>query len=184
MFYFLRQNLFEPLNVIEYSLPESEKDISIWLRGLEIQRIANPMVITFGVNGGSEFADFFDVSVPLMSSRLIEKLENLDVKNFQKFDVHFHKTSTGEIFNSHKSVNFLSVNDCVDLKNSEHRLRFGKPYFTGKITIDADKVGSQDVFRLKYGPSFLVITQKLAQELMKCNYKALLIQPTEKYSGV
>jgi hypothetical protein len=183
MFYFLRQNLFEPLDIFDYEVPKSEKDISLWLRGERIDKKIERLVCPILENTGSEFADFFDVAIPIMSKKLIVQLNELGVTNFDKTEVVFKNKITGEEFIDYSAVNFIGSYACVDLNNSVHRMRFGKPYFTGSMVIDPKKVGDLEIFRLKVGPSFLVVTERIAKSLSKQSYRALLIQPISQYSG-
>ena len=68
------------------------------------------------------------------------------------------RLDTGEEFESYSAINVIGCVDAVQMGTSQHRLRFGKPYFTGPITIDPGKSQNLLAFRLVKGPGFIVMS--------------------------
>jgi hypothetical protein len=91
---------------------------------------------------------------------------------------------TGETRDGYAAVNLYGCVDAVDLEASPHRLRFGAPHFTGKVLIDPVKVGDWQAFRLPYGESLIVVTQRIADALRPQKLASVLFQPTTAYKGV
>ncbi|HMX43378.1 MAG TPA: hypothetical protein PKB12_06680 [Elusimicrobiota bacterium] len=183
MYYFVRQNLFETLNIIDFNPPASEVTISDWVNVDATVNPAAPLVCELLPEYGSEFADYFDVTLPVMSRRLIAFLKQLGVDNFQQYPVVFKHPTTGREYRDHSAVKFSGVYDAIDRERSEKKIDFGEVCFEGSIVIDPKRVGELSVFRLKDGPNFLVATERVANALKTQNFKALLLQPTEEYSG-
>ena len=184
MYYFLRQNIFKPFNIIEFTTPASEDTISLWIEGKELQAPRSPLLCMLNSKPNAQFGDYFDTTIPIMSHRLIAHLENLGVCNFDQFPVVFKSPITGEEFNTHSAVYFKGIYDAIDLTQSTYKLRFGKPYFSGQIILDPAKVGELAAFRLATGPGFLVVIDSIAKALEATKYKATLLQPTHDYEGM
>jgi hypothetical protein len=183
MYYFLRQNLFEENEVIEISGHSDETGQFIWTSGVKFDKPLPKQILMLDPEYGNVMADFFDTTVPVMSERLIRCLHELGVDNFDTYAISLERMDDKQRFEGYSAVNFLGAVDAVDLSNSEHRLRFGKPYFTGRIAIDPGKVNGLQAFRLQKGPGFLVVTERVAEALKARNFVAVLLQPTTDYAG-
>ncbi len=117
-----------------------------------------------------------------MSVKLLTFLEDLGINNIDRYPVTLNDKD-----NKHQgffAVNVIGSIDAVDLENSEYRLRLKRPYFTGRIVIDDTKVNGARFFRLSQGPGFIVVSREIAEELMKHEWSALLLQATEKYDSI
>ncbi len=182
MYYFLRQNLFQNLNMIDFVPPVEIESVSAWVEGRTLVMPSRPLVCTLLPEYGSQFPDFFDTTLPVMSNRLIRDLQNLGVSNLEQCSIIFRNVETSEEYNDHSLVNFIGTYDAIDLAKTKHRKRFNKPYFEGPIYLDPKKIGPLEAFRLSCGPTQLVVSERIATELKKGNYRALSIQKTEDYN--
>lgn len=182
MYYFLRQNLFDTQNIIEIAGHTAETGALNWIAGRAFARPLGVQELTLDAQYGTNFPDFFDTTIPVMSNRLISFLTDLGVHNLDTYEVILNDKD--KKYPGFKAVNVLGCIDAVDLEESEYRLRFNKPYFTGKIIIDENKINGARFFRLLQGPGFIVVSEEIAKALMEQEWSALLLQPTEHYEGV
>lgn len=183
MFYFLRQNLFQTQGMIEISGHTTVTSQYLWTAGVKFDKPMPRETLMLDPAYGTNLPDFFDTTVPVMSESLISGLVDVGIDNFDTYPVVLKRMDTGEEITGYSAVNFIGCLDAVDLANSEYRLRFGKPYFTGRITIDAAKTFGCKAFRLLKGPGFLVVSEKPAEVLRSKNYRSVLLQPTTDYKG-
>jgi hypothetical protein len=182
MYYFLRQNIFEEQNIIEINGHTAETGELNWIAGRPFSKPLTVQELLLDSAYGSDFPDFFDTTIPVMSEKLLTFLVNLGVNNIDEYAVNLN--DKGKKYQGFFAVNVIGSIDCVDLENSPYRLRFNKPYFTGKIVIDENKVKGARFFRLLHGPGLVVVSQEIAEELMKHEWSAVMLQPTEEYEGV
>lgn len=183
MFYFLRQNLFEIQGNIEIVGHTETTSQFMWTAGIKFDKPVRKETLMLDPDYGTNFPDFFDTTIPVMSESLIEGLRGIEIDNFDVYPMTLKRTDTGEEFNNYSAVNLIGCVDAVDLENSEYRLRFGNPYFTGKITIDPLKNLGYNAFRLLNGPGFVVVNQRTAEKLESRGFRAVLLQPTIEYRG-
>lgn len=165
MFYFLRQNLFEHQNMIQLVGHTAEIVTLSWIAGHNFETDLKPQTLMLDPAHGNIFPDFFDSTVPVMSNRLIAFLVNLGVDNMDTYPVVLHNIVSGEDVPGYSAVNVIGCIDATKLEDSQYRLRFGKPYFTGTIAIDELKVGDASFFRTLHGPGFIIISQNIANAL-------------------
>ncbi len=118
-----------------------------------------------------------------MSADLRLALRAAGVDNFDEYPVILRRIDSGEEFQGYSAVNIIGCRDAVDLEDSEYRLRFGKPYFTGRLSIDPNGAQGLKAFRLLHGPGFVVVSEEVAEALMPMGFVGLLLQPTTDYSG-
>jgi hypothetical protein len=183
MHYFLRQNLFEEQGIIEIVGHTEVTAQYQWTAGIKFDTAVPEETLMLDPAYGTSFPDFFDTTVPVMSQRLIDTLREVGVDNFDVYPMLLRRIDTGEEFEGYSAVNFIGCVDAVDLDSSQHRLRFGKPYFTGPITIDPARTERLLAFRLLKGPGFVVVSEHPANLLRSRDFRAVLLQPTVEYAG-
>ncbi len=181
MYYFLRQNLFDILNMYAIENHTEEAAPLNWITGHPFSNPPGILELTLNSQYGTNFPDFFDTTIPLMSQKLLNFLTNLAVHNFDSYSVNLN--NNGKQYQGFTAVNVIGCIDGTDLEKSEYRLRFNKPYFTGKVVIDQNKINGERFFRLQHGPGLIVVSQDIADALMQHEWSALLIQPTEEYES-
>ncbi|MEJ2393286.1 MAG: hypothetical protein P8Z77_00640 [Candidatus Thiodiazotropha sp.] len=181
MYYFLRQNIFDAKNSIEITGHTEATGEQNWTVGRPFSKSLSVQELTLDSRYGEEYPDFFDTTIPVMSQKLLSFLVSLGVSNIDSYAVNLKDRAT--TYQGYYAVNVIGVIDGVDLNDSEYRLRFNKPYFTGKVVIDENKVKGARLFRLLHGPGLIVISQDIADELMKHEWSAIMLQPTEDYEG-
>lgn len=154
-----------------------------WIAGHKFAAPLKPQTLMLDPKHGNNFPDFFDSTVPVMSNRLIAFLANLGVDNIDAYPVVLHNIVSGEDILGYSAANVIGCIDAENLDDSQYRLRFGKPYFTGAIVIDDSKVNDSSFFRTLYGPGFIVISQNIADALKTESWSGILLQPTVDYEG-
>lgn len=50
--------------------------------------------------------------------------------------------------------------------------------------LDETKVDDSHLFRTRYDPGFIVVSQNIANEFQKEFWSGILLQPTEQYGGI
>lgn len=183
MFYFLRQNLFEHQNIVQLVGHNIETGQLSWITGHKFTEPLKLQTLRIDFKYGNNFPDFFDTTVPVMSNRLISFLINQGVDNMDTYPVVLHNIVSGEDVLGYSAVNVIGCIDAEKLEESQYRLNFGKPYFTGAIVMDDLKVGDSSFFRTLYGPGFIVISQSIADALETEPWSGILLQQTEDYQG-
>jgi hypothetical protein len=182
MYYFLRQNLFDAKNIIEIAGHTEETGTLNWIAGRPFSSPLGVQELLLDSKYGINLPDYFDTTIPVMSQKLLNFLKDLGVHNFYSYEVILNHKD--KIYKGFSAINVLGCLDGVDLDKSEHRLRFNKPYFTGKIVIDENKINGARFFRLLNGPGFIVVSHDIADSLMKQEWSALMLQPTVDYAGI
>jgi hypothetical protein len=183
MFYFVRQNLFEALDMIEVVGHTEVTGALLWTRGVRFDAPVPLQTLQLDPRYGGRFPDLFDTTVPLMSDRLIARLHATGISNFDVYPVRLAHPVTGEVRDDYSAINLVGRVDAVDRASSPHRLRFGKPMFTGSVVLDADRTEGLEAFRLVHGPDFIVVSERVAEQLRDGGFAGLLIQPTTQFTG-
>jgi len=182
-YFFLRQDLFGDATAIEI---EGHTDTSAqfnWVDGIKFDR---PFPLeTFWLNDayGANYPDFFDTTIPVMSSRLIEALTSRGVSNLDIYPVVLKTRRDGLERTDYRAVNVVGRIDAVDLAQSPHEMRRGKPRFNGSVAIDERLTGGALAFRLPYSPRFIVVADPVARHLQTLSLDSVLLQPTRAYVG-
>jgi hypothetical protein len=183
-FYFLRQDLFDATNIIEVSGHTEETGKHLWTEGARFAEPVPVQTLELDAEYGTEMADFFDTTIPLMSERLIKALMAAGVDNFDAYPMILQRSDTAEKRTDYKAMNFIGRIDAIDRAKSEcEEDALGALDCSGSISLDPKRVGDAICFRLLDGPDLLVIHEKIARELRKQEFAALLIQNTEDYDG-
>lgn len=183
MFYFVRQDLLQVHDMIEVVGHTDVTGALFWTMGVKFDNPVPRETLLLDPQYGTQFPDLFDTTIPLMSQRLIDAFHALGVDNFDIYPMLLKRQDTGQEFEGYSAINVLGSVDAVDKASSPHRLRFGKPHFTGSITIDPARTRGLETFRLTYGPDFIVVSERIAKQLQAGNFQALLIQPTTDFDG-
>ncbi len=181
MFYFCRQDLFNVNGIIEIDGHTETTGNFLWTRGHKFEENISEQVLMLNPEYGDKLPAFFDTTVPVMSDEMIAKLISLGVDNFDQYPVVLKRMDNGETFSGYKMVNFIGKIDAVDYEKSGMVPRARQHY--GAIHIDAEKTKGIKAFRLKRGTDLLVVNEDVAKGLMEENFLAVLLQPTEQYTG-
>jgi hypothetical protein len=182
--YFLRQNLFVEANIIEIVGHTDATAQFHWVDGVRFDRPVPRETLLLDPAYGTAFPDYFETVLPVMSTRMVEALRSSGVSNLDVYPVTLKNQVDGAERLDYSAVNLIGAVDAVDVAKSPHRLRFGKPYFTGAIHLDASRTGDLSAFRLVHGPTFIVVSEPLAQRIAALELSAVLLQPTEDYGGM
>ena len=183
-YYFLRQNLFTASNIIEIDGHNEETAKIKWLNGSKLSSSFPHQTLMLDPSYGSNFPDFFDTTVPVMSSRLLNKLKMLGVVNIDSYPVDLKNMDTGELNQDYHIVNIMGRIDAVDYEQSTFK-KIGPVYRFKSITIDENVIRNYDgnLFRLAKGPGFIVVDEYIAKALGE-DFVALMLQDTKVYDGV
>src|SRR5207253_2666271 len=173
-FYFLRQNLFATLGMIEITGHTELTGSYSWTAGAKFDTPVPEQTLLLDPAYGTNLPDFFDTTIPVMSPRLIDGLLTAGVDNIEAYPMILRRLDTEEEVRGYSAVNVVGCVDAVDLGRSQYRSRFGKPYFTGSVAIEPTRVGEYRAFRLLKGPGFIVVTEQVAEHLRRSDYRAVL----------
>ena len=187
MYYFCRQDLFKSHGSIEISGHTAETGKFLWTAGHKFTETLGHQVLDLDPAYGENLVDFFDTTIPVMSDRLIEAFREVAVDNFELYPVTLRRIDNGVEYKNYKAINFIGCVDAIDMektKYEEDEDGIFDPEFDGPIILDQRKVGGLKAFRLAVGPSLLVVNEQVGQHLIQKNFKALLLQNTEKYKGI
>ena len=183
MYYFLRQDLFEATDIIEVVGHTEETGKHLWTAGARFEEPVPVETLELDPDYGTTLPDFFDTTIPLMSERLIEALTAAGVDNFDAYPMILRRTDTGEEYRNYKAVNFIGRIDALDKDASDCREDELGALVCESVTVDPARAGDAICFRLLDGPDLLVIHERVAKQLRKQRFVAVLIQKTEDYDG-
>ena len=184
MYYFCRQDLFKASNIIEIVGHTPITGAQLWTAGQKFTVPIPSQILQLDTCYGTDFPAFFDTTIPVMSHELILAFHDAGVDNFDEYPMVLKRMDTGEEYTNFKAVNFIGSIDCIDMDNSIYQLEDDEPEDFESIVIDERKTYGEKVFRLSVGPDFLVIHKDIAEQLSKKQFKALLLQKTEEYTGI
>ncbi len=182
-FFFLRQDLFGDATGVEIVGHTDTSAQFDWVDGTSFDRPFPRDTFLLDDGQAKNFPDFFDTSVPVMSSRLLEELRASGVTNIESFPVVLRNRRDGAERTDYFAVNVVGRVDAVDLSSSVHEMRRGKPRFTGAIAVDTSRTGGLLAFRLPYSPRFIVVTEPVAKRVREASFDSVLLQPTRSYRG-
>jgi hypothetical protein len=183
-FFFLRQNLFGDATGMEIEGHTETSAQFNWVDGVKFDKPFPRETFVLDDAYGSNYPDFFDTSIPVMSNRLIEQLQASGVSNLDAYPVVLRTRSDGAERADYCAVNVIGRVDAVDLAASAHEMRRGKPRFTGAIAIDGRLAAGLLAFRLPYSPRFIVVAEPVALRIRPFAFDSVLLQPTRAYQGV
>jgi hypothetical protein len=181
-FYFLRQDLFGDATGVELVGHTELSAAFAWLDGVPFERPFPRETFVLDDTAASNVPDFFDTTVPVMSRRLLEALRACGVENLEAYPVRL-QSPRGLVREDYLAVNVVGLVDAVDLAQSAHELRRGRPRFGGAIVIDVHKTQGLPLFRLPYSPRFIVVNEPIARALERGSFDGVLLQATRAYEG-
>lgn len=183
MHYFMRQNLFENLDVIEVVGHTEETAKHIWISGERFSENVPTQTLILDSSYGSKMADFFDTTIPLMSARLLQSLDSVGISNLDLYPMILERPDTGERWDNYSAVNVVGAIDAADMDNSEYTIdSFGEPEFS-RIALKEKLVSGLKLFRLNTGPGLIVVNDTVKKALADLGFYALMFQPLEEYDG-
>lgn len=182
-FFFLRQDLFGDATGIELKGHTDTSAQFNWLDGVKFDRPFPRDTFLLDDAYGSNWPDFFDTTVPVMSSRLIDALRACGVSNLDTYPVVLRHERTGVEQVGYQAVNVIGRVDAIDLARSPHEVRRGKPRFRAAISLEPARTAGLLAFRLLVGPRFIVVTAPVAARLREGRFDSLLLQPTTAFDG-
>jgi hypothetical protein len=182
-FFFLRQDLFGDATGIEIEGHTETSAQFNWVDGIKFDQPFPRDTFLLDEAYGGNYPDFFDTTVPVMSPKLIQALRACGVSNIDTYPVVLWNKRTGSERDDYQAVNVIGRVDAIDLSQSPHEVRRGKPRFKGKIVIDPARASGLLAFRMPFGPSFIVIAEPVAARLQQGSFDSLLLQPTRAFDG-
>lgn len=116
--------------------------------------------------GDGELLDFYpNLTVPVMSKKMIAALKEAGVDNLQTFDVNIKLLSTGESIRTHQAVNILgNLKSC---KTGVTQRDFYNGSWIKKTGIDEDRLNGALFFRMIESPKTIMIHISLKKKLEK-----------------
>lgn len=181
-YYFLRQDIFDDATSVELVGHTELSAAFDWLGGVAFDRPFPRETFALDDSTATNMPDFFDTTVPVMSPRLLEALRVCGVENLEAYPVRL-ESPRGLVREDYQAINVVGLVDAVDLAQSPHTLRRGRPRFGGAIVIDPHKTQGLALFRLPYSPRFVVVAEAIARALERGSFDSLRLQPTRAYDG-
>lgn len=182
-FHFLRQDLFGDATALEIVGHTELSARFHWVDGRPFEVPFPRETFTLDDAGGTSWPDFFDTTVPVMSSRLLAELRACGATNLEAYPVVLANPRDGVQRDDYCAVNVVGRVDAVDWSSTAHEVR-GRKRITGAVAIDAQLAGDLRAFRLPYSPRFIVVAHGVAEHLRSCALSSVLLQPTTAYAGV
>ncbi|MBN1501817.1 MAG: hypothetical protein JW982_16785 [Spirochaetes bacterium] len=181
-YFFCRQDLFSNIDTAEISGHTADTGKYFWTSGMKIQEKIPLQVLDLDTEYGTKLPAFFDTSLPVMSSGLIDAFENAGVDNFDKYPVILKRLDNGMEYANYFAVNFIGCIDALDKEKTAIINESFRRY--SHVVIDEKKTQGFKCFRLKDGPSLLVVDENVKKKLENHDFYSLLLQKCEDYNQI
>lgn len=182
-YFFLRQDLFGDATAIEIEGHTDTSGQFNWVDGVKFDRPFPRETLWLDDAYGTNYPDFFDTTIPVMSGRLLDGLASSGVSNLDAYPVVLKARRDGAERTDYCAVNVVGRVDAVDLTQSPHEMRRGKPRLSGAIAIDERLTAGLLAFRLPHSPRFIVVAEPVARRVLSLGLDSVLLQPTRSYAG-
>lgn len=181
-YYFCRQDIFSDLNAMEISGHTTITGKYYWTAGVKIPDSIPLQTLECQTEYGTELPAFFDTTIPVMSSELIDAFYNAGVDNFDKYPIVLKRDDNGIEYRNYFAVNFIGCIDALDKKETIIIAESFRRY--SHVVIDEKRTYGFKCFRLKEGPSLLVVSEDVKKVLSKRKFYSLLLQKCEDYDQI
>ncbi|WIG94787.1 DUF1629 domain-containing protein [Myxococcus sp. SDU36] len=106
------------------------------------------------------------LTIPIFSTRLIEVLKSVGVKNMDLYQVALNHPELGKTYTDYRAVNILGRIACADLKQSQYLPDHEPPLMKfDKLVLDETKTMGVPMFRLAESTMCILVSEKVKQAL-------------------
>lgn len=106
------------------------------------------------------------LTIPIFSTRLIEVLKSVGVKNMDLYQVALNHPRLGKTYTDYRAVNIIGRIACADLKQSQYLPGHEPPLMKfDKLVLDETKTMGVPMFRLAESTMWLLVSEKVKQAL-------------------
>jgi hypothetical protein len=104
------------------------------------------------------------LTIPIFSTRLIEVLKGVGVKNMDLYQVALHHPTLGKTYTDYRAVNIIGRIACADLKQSQYLPDHEAPLMKfEKLVLDEAKTLGVPMFRLAESTLYILVSEKVKQ---------------------
>jgi len=121
--------------------------------------------------------------VPLMSRALVETLRAAGVDNLELHEAVIREQTSGREYHDYWSVNVIGLVAAADTSRSSTSSLEGLGTWVHKLVIDLQAVRGALLFRLREGPSTIVVHRSIKEAIESQNLPLLEFMPAEEFRG-
>lgn len=157
---------------------------SLWISGARVP-VPVPSPITYVIEEADEgeMGAYFNNSVPLMSRALVDTLRSAGVDNLELHEAVIREQASGREYHDYWSVNVVGLVAAADTSRSVTSSLEGLGTWVHKLVIDGQAVRGALLFRLREGPSKIVVHRSIKEAIEAENLPLLQFTPAEDFSG-
>jgi hypothetical protein len=167
MYHTFGPSIYEELGVVEE--PELPFPVTFQTGALIAQPLPDPLPIVVEHTADRPPGDYLEMTIPVMSARLVEALARAGVDNLQTYAASVSSESTSDRWSSYYAVNVIGVISAADLEHST----FSDPGGRGVLLLDFDELVLDEsktrgalLFRLAEAPRILLIHDAVKTKLL------------------
>jgi hypothetical protein len=129
--------------------------------------------------GGREWPTLL-LPQPVFHIKFLSALRLAGVSNIDEYSVEFIDRDDNHFptARDYRAVNIIGLVDCIDLKRSEFE-DFDEMYIFESITLNKEKAGNADFFRLARAESYIVVSSRIAARIGTRSFPDVRFDPMD-----
>ena len=167
--YYLMENNAKNIPSFTLSSPNpSGKGRVRWINGKQLRHPPKtPLKFKLNTKKGPLMPDFFDVDMPILSSRLLGAFVRAGVENIFSYPVELQNPSTGEVHKDYRAVNIVGVMRVAELDGLENEDGNEVRYVSDvdNLKINPERCAGQLCFRLYENLSSIIVHESVVAQI-------------------
>ena len=157
-----------------------------WFSGNKFDfKITEPLVFELGKEGGN-LTDFFPSSIPLMSVKMLNAIEQAGVNNIDSYPATLLEASGVPVQEEYRAINIIDRVACADLEASECFMidpddPIGIDF--DSLVIDEERAKGHNFFRLSEAVNGIVVHDSVREALEPLNLRGITFVAPEDWVG-
>lgn len=167
MYHIFGPSIYEEYGVLEE--PELPLRVSFQSGTLISTAIDEPLAIIVEHTAKTPPGDFLEMTIPIMSDRLVEALGRSGIDNLQTFPAAVQSASSPDSWQSYRAVNVVGAIAAADLTRSTYADPSGRGVLLVDfevLVLDEKKASNTLMFRLAESPGILLVHDKVKESLL------------------
>jgi hypothetical protein len=157
---------------------------SLWISGARLE-VAVPIPVVYKIEEGDEgeMGAYFNTAAPLMSRELVDTLQGAGVDNLETYDAVIREESSGREYREYRAANVIGLIAMADASRSSTESLEGLGTWVHKLVVDERTTRGALLFRLREGPSKIVVHRSIKEAIEAKNLPLLQFMAVEQFVG-
>lgn len=149
-----------------------------WTMGLKNEvAVPEPLRCKLNPARGRRMRDMFLVDVPLFSTRMLQALASVGVRNLETYAAEI-QSPEGEVYENYRAVNIVGLVSCANMQLSQYLPDTEPPLVEFlKLVIDESRAMDQDLFRLAESALYILVSEKVRAALLGAQLVGIALEP-------